>query len=356
MFANSRRRGFTLIELAVVLTVVGLLLTAFLRFYQIMDQKQRIETTRERLQELRTSLIYYVLRHNRLPCPASPLNGRNADREKDPCGPDVTGPPAGVTSHAVMVEGRNVSNDSANIWAGVVPVRDLQLDPQLSVDGWGNRFSYAVSRNLTLPQAMHGNPIPKGHISVVDENGDNLLETPDTGRYVVISHGPSGSGAWTREGKRRPCQPGTLATKNCENTGAFVMAPFSTAPGERFFDNLVINDDVNAGGTLLDHIAICTRKLRFFEPGEPTADRDGCVQAQEDNGAWHGMCLKTGDPNSKEPVRAIMRPAIVQGGGCGCLEGLGMTPKLAGSWLQAPEIDSFPPGTFMMSLYTCVRQ
>lgn len=350
------RAGFTLIELAIVLTIVGLLLAAFLRFYEIIDQKRRIETTREHLQELRTSLIYYVLTHNRLPCPASALKTTGSDKEEDSCAPDATGPPEGVSSHSIVLEGRAERDAALDIWTGVVPARDLQLDPLLAQDGWGNLFSYAVSRNLTLPGGMHGNPVPAGHISVVDENGANLLEKPATGRYIIISHGPSGGGAWTRDGKQRPCPEGTLAAKNCGNEGAFVMAPFSTAPGEGFFDNIAIHDDVNAGGTLLDHIAACTRKLMFFEPGQPTADREGCVKAEEDNGAWHGICLKTGDPNSKEPVRAIMPPAIVKGDTCGCLESLRFVPKLAGSWLQAPEIASFPPGSSMMSLYTCVRE
>lgn len=356
MLVDSRRCGFSLIELAIVLTIVGLLLTAFLRFYAIMDERQRIETTRARLAEIRTSMIYYVLTHNRLPCPASPLNPRTADKEKDPCGPDISDPPDGVDTHTVMLEDRIQTDESLDIWTGVVPVRDMQLDPQLAVDGWGNRFSYAVSRNLTLPLGMRGNPVPRGHISVVDENGESVLDTPGTGRYVIISHGPSGGGAWTRDGKRRPCPSGTLSSKNCQNSGAFVVAPFSSARGERFFDNIAVNDDVNAGGTLLDHIAICTRKLKFFQPGAPTADKEGCVHAEEDNGAWHGICVKLGDPNSEASVKALLRPAIVEKDTCSCLPGLDLTPIMAGTWLQAPEIPSHPPVNAMMSLYTCVRQ
>ena len=349
----SHRRGFTLIELAVVMTIVGLLLTAFLRFYEIMDQKQRIETTRERLQELRTSLIYYVLTHNRLPCPASPL--KKAHQDKDACAPDATSPPDGVESHAVVVDGHSDTSESLDIWSGVIPVRDLQLDPQLEVDGWGNAFTYAVSRNLTMPDGMRGNPSPRGHISVVDAEGENLLEAPDTGRYVIISHGPSGAGAWTRDGNRRPCPEHTLAAQNCGNNGAFVMAPFSTARNEKFFDNIVIDDDINASGTLLDRIAICTRKLMFYVPGNPVSDKDGCAPTANDNGAWHGICLTMTDINAKPTAKEILRPAVAQGTTCSCLPGLGLQSQLAGSWLQAPEVPSAPPGALMMSLYTCVR-
>ena len=353
MPCSSPSRGFTLIELAVVLAIVGLLMTAFLRFYEILDQKQRIETTRARLEELRTALIYYVLTHNRLPCPASPLPGAN--RDQDACAPDATSPPEGVDSHSVVVNDQNKHDESLDIWEGVVPVRDLQLDPQLGTDGWGDVFTYAVSRNVTLPGGMRGNPAPKGHISVVDADGNNLLETPDTGRYVIISHGPSGGGAWTHDGKRRPCPERTLASKNCESGGAYVMAPYSTARGEKFFDNIVIDDDINASGTLLDRIAICTRKLMFYEPGEPTSDKDGCSPAANDNGAWHGVCLTMTDINARPSVREILRPAVAQGSACGCVPGLGLASKMVGSWLQAPENAAGPPGASMMTLYTCVR-
>jgi prepilin-type N-terminal cleavage/methylation domain-containing protein len=353
---HSRARGFTLIEVAVALTVVGLLLGSFLKFYAILDQKERIETTRERLATLRTQLIYYVITHDRLPCPASGMKRKGAsDDATDPCASDQTNPPEGVDLYSPVVDKKTEHSESFDIWTGVMPVRDLQLDPQMGVDGWGNKFTYAVSRNLTMPGGMRGNPIPRGHISVVDGDGANLLETPNTGRYVIISHGPSGAGAWTPDGGRRACPGGTLSESNCNNSGSFVIAPFSTAHGEKNFENIVIDDDVNAGGTLLDRMAICTRKLMFYEPGRVDADTDGCVRANPDNGSWHGICLKPG--NSALPVNPVLRPAIAVGDACGCLQGLGYTSMLVGSWMEAPSVpNSSPPSNFMMSLYTCVLQ
>jgi hypothetical protein len=208
-----------------------------------------------------------------------------------------------------------------------------------------------------MPNAMRGNPVPRGHIAVVDGDGANLLETPGTGRYVIISHGPSGAGAWTMDGKRRSCPRDTLSEQNCANSGSFVMAPYSTAHGSKSFENIVVNDDQNAGGTLLDRMAMCSLKLMFYEPGRPDADQDGCVRAGADNGAWHGICLKSDDPQAAQPVRPVLRPAIAQGNACACLQGLGLMPMLVGSWLEAPSVpNDAPPGTAMMSLYTCVLQ
>jgi hypothetical protein len=93
----------------------------------------------------------------------------------------------------------------------------------------------------------------------------------------------------------------------------------------------------------------------FYEPGEPTSDKDGCSPSANDNGAWHGACLTMTDINARPTVKEILRPAIAQGNTCSCVQGLGLQPQLAGSWLQAPENPSAPPGALMMSLYTCVR-
>jgi prepilin-type N-terminal cleavage/methylation domain-containing protein len=351
-----RKRGFTLIEVAIVLTVVGLMLASFLKFYAILDQKERIETTRERMATLRTSLIYYVLTHQRLPCPASGLK-QTTGSETDPCAPDQNNPPEGVDIYSPAVDTRQEHSESFDIWTGVVPVHELQLDPQMAVDGWGNKFTFAVSRNLTMPNAMRGNPLPKGHIPLVDADGTSVLEAPGTGRYVIISHGPSGAGAWSPDGAKRACPKGTLSEQNCSNSGNFVLAPWSTAHGKNSFENIVISDDQNVGGTLLDRMGMCSLKLMFYEPGRVDADKDGCVRAGADNGSWHGICLKYLDPNAAVPVQPVLRPAIAKDGNCACLPDLGYTPMLAGSWVETPQLpDSAPPGTGMVSLYTCVLQ
>lgn len=96
-------------------------------------------------------------------------------------------------------------------------------------------------------------------------------------RYVIISHGPSGGGAWTQQGGRKPCEPGTLAFENCSGNAAFVAAPFSPKPGPTFFDNIVIYDNQNAGGTIIDRVVVCSAKFGFYIPASPHADQDGCV-------------------------------------------------------------------------------
>lgn len=263
--------GFSLIELAVVMTIAGLLMGGFLQVYSVLEKKKRYEITKQRLRDIKSALTHYVIMNRHLPCPAAP-SGEYSDNQ---CA-NQEGSISGVELH--NIGGSNSSVDPQNeVWTGILPMKELRFDREQIQDGWGNQFTYAVSRRLTLPNGMIGNPLPLGVISVVDENGNNLLDKPDTSRYVVVSHGPTGAGAWLPGGGRKPCTEDTSDGKNCLGLNVFVVAPLSNQPGKNFYDDIVIRDDLNAGGALVDLLAICGSKQGFYDPSNPYADRDGCI-------------------------------------------------------------------------------
>ncbi len=114
--------GFSLLELAIVLLIMGLLLGGLVMPLSArVDQQRVVETTRQ-LEEIRAALAGYALAHDALPCPATPgSNGQSA--------PSATGC---VTQH------------------GFVPAVTLALggarnDDQLLLDAWGNPLRYSVS-------------------------------------------------------------------------------------------------------------------------------------------------------------------------------------------------------------------
>ncbi len=261
---------------------------------------------------LQAALTDYVVTHNRLPCPASP-SGLSSSASEAACAPGAK-PPPGVIATTV---GKNVmgGHPELEVWIGVVPTQELRLGGDLRRDGWGNDFTYAVSRRLTFPNGMAGNPAPTGIISVTDGKGHSVLDKPDTGRYVIISHGPAGDGGWTAEGVRTPCQAGTLAGANCKDNGVFVAAPYSRAVGPAFYDHFLVYDGPDAGGNLVTRIAACNQKEAFYAPTASGADEQGCVR---EVGVWHGACLqmtrfdKSGNP---QPQPAVALSAARGGGG-----------------------------------------
>ena len=363
-FRRGRQRGFSLVEVAIVLTIAGLMMSGFLEFYSLQIKKTRIETTRNRLESLRNALTNYVTTHDRLPCPQSPAGMPRPKDGDDPCAEGAEKLAPGVV--AAVVGDPPVGRDpQQEVWIGTVPTQELRLPAEQGLDGWGDAFTYAVSRKLTLPKAMRGNPVPVGIISVENENGSSILDVPGTARYVVLSHGPSGAGAWTAQGGKLPCLPGTLSAKNCRINGRFVLAPFSQADGPRYFDNYLIYDGSDAGGNLLTRIAVCNRKRRYYIPTDETSDGDGCVR---DKGTWQGACLQQIIVDSNGALLpampySVMPPAVAKDSECACAPGYEVV-KLGTSYdtsplVSAPDHPPLSPDSTRQhtqtSLYTCTQ-
>lgn len=333
MRARLGRKGFSLIEVAITMTIAGLALGAYLQYTVAQREKARYEITKKRLGDIRTALTVYAATKGRLPCPESP-KGAAASKFRqarfsmetgkdgfDYCAPDAA-PPEGVIVFSGPAE-RQSAETSREIWTGAIPARELRLNEEQAFDGWGRLFTFSVSRQLTLPDGLRGNPMPPGMLTVANEKGDNILDVPGSGRYVVLSHGPTGGGGWTADGGQKPCEKGALDSQNCDGDGAFVIAPFAQARGKAFFDDFVIHDDPDAGGTLLDRLMRCNAKKKFYTPGDKNADADGCTGPAN---VLEGACVHSAslDPSGKfvldDPV-AIFEPAVIAQGKCGCQEG-----------------------------------
>lgn len=326
----GRRGGYSLIEVAVAMTLLGLALGAYLQHFVAQREKARYEVTQKRLEEVRTALTAYAAQKGRLPCPGSPeavaapvsrqsrFSSKSTDKEEG-C-EEGSEPQKGII--VFRAEG-NPDQKVPEVWTGVLPARELRLNDEQAYDGWGRLFTYAVSRGLTLKDGLRGNPLPPGVISVEGAAGNNLLEMPNTGRYVVVSHGPSGAGGWSPGGGRKACDKKALDGRNCDGDADFVSALYAPVRGKSHYDDLVIFDDLDAGGSLLDKLVKCNAKKKFYLPGEEHADEDGC---QGFLNVIEGACLikLTLMPSgsfSREPPVVVMKPSVAQGPDCGCEEG-----------------------------------
>lgn len=118
---RRRLRGFTLAELAVVVTIIGLLLaTTMFTFSAQVEQRNRSETQR-RIEEAKELLLSFALVYGRLPCPGFASGGESG------------GGAAACT----------------NSYNGFLPARAIGFQPVdaagFGLDAWGNRIRYAVS-------------------------------------------------------------------------------------------------------------------------------------------------------------------------------------------------------------------
>jgi prepilin-type N-terminal cleavage/methylation domain-containing protein len=217
-----RRRGeqgFTLIELAIVMAVAGLMLAGTMKLLGGQLDQSRTRTTRDRLQMAYDALVSFYVTHAYLPCPADgALTGSDADYGR--AQPETSGSCTGVVAtHRVL------------------PWRTLGLQEELSFDGWRQRLTYQVSAPLTTAGAAG-----PGDLSIRDGAAaiPGTSELTAAAAFAVISHGENGLGAWLPSGQRKTTTG--IPTHEAENTdGAepFVdKAPSQAAADE--FDDLVI--------------------------------------------------------------------------------------------------------------------
>jgi len=110
-----RQRGFTLLEMAIVLLVIGLLLGGTLVPLSVQIEKRDRDSTRQQLLDMREALIGYALVNGRLPCPDTDGDG--------------------------LID---ISTTCSNV-EGDYPWADLGLGKE---DAWGQAFTYRVSSDF----------------------------------------------------------------------------------------------------------------------------------------------------------------------------------------------------------------
>lgn len=142
------RSGFTLVELAIVLAISGILIGGITASIKPVMQRIQIAETRSNMAKIAKHLSVYAVRHNRLPCPADP--NPTAEPFGAERGSDVSGADFGVCSGTVNAE-------------GIVPYRVLGLRPQDIRDGWGNYLTYHVTPIFAVDPAAPVTDFDKVH-------------------------------------------------------------------------------------------------------------------------------------------------------------------------------------------------
>ena len=121
--------GFSLVEMAVVLAIVGLLLGGLLLPLGAQIEQQQMNETQRRLELARDALVGFAVANRRLPCTAT-LTSSGIETT-----PSTTSPGLGTCANALT---------------GYLPAVTLGLQPvdpstKLFLDSWGNPIRYAVT-------------------------------------------------------------------------------------------------------------------------------------------------------------------------------------------------------------------
>ena len=222
-----KNQGFSLIELAVVILIIGILLFATLSVGSSQLDISRIKATQDKLTKIQTALDIFYKTNNYLPCPANATQPVSAIGSTG-FGVGQKSADASGTSTATC---SNVFRDGpTTIYVGVAPVRDLNLPDEFAFDSWGGRITYIVSKNcIDQDNWLSTNTYKCSDGATTTANGGKL---PITGQnntswassggllaaYALISHGKNGIGAWDRSGVKVGGVPtNTTAEKNNGN-------------------------------------------------------------------------------------------------------------------------------------------
>lgn len=210
-------RGFTLVEMAVVLVILGLLLGGMLVPVGAQIDQKNYSDTRKALEEAREALIGFALVKGYLPCPAISFTDGRENRTGGVC----------------------------NIRSGFLPWAELGVRP---ADSWGHLYRYSVTpafANVASPVVM--SPLTNRDITIRTRNSVGSLENlsnVDDVPAVIMSFGKNGYFATTKEGVLLPSASATNLDENnnAVNERVFVARDItaSTAVDGGEFDDIVV--------------------------------------------------------------------------------------------------------------------
>lgn len=195
---TKHKSGFTLVEMAIVLVIVGLVISAFLTPLTAQLEQARNAEVRRDLSEIKEALLGFAVINGRLPCPDTDGNGID-----DGC----------ANTNATSTSGGNVP------WA---TLDTKQLDP------WGRRYQYQVNNAFSTAFIITTTGSGAGLIRVCTTNACVLTEANNV-PLVIFSTGQNGA----------VLPPASLdEQENVDGDKDFVSHDFTNTAGG--FDDLVV--------------------------------------------------------------------------------------------------------------------
>lgn len=128
---QTYQKAFTLVEMAVVLVIIGLVLSGLLVSLTAQVEQRNFNETEATIANIKEALLGYAMANGRFPCPAAT-------------------PATGITAVEAFAAGGNATNGNcAGFFNGYVPSVTLGLSPTNTngyvLDGWNNPIRYAVA-------------------------------------------------------------------------------------------------------------------------------------------------------------------------------------------------------------------
>ncbi len=208
-----RATGFSLVELAIVLVIIGLLLGAAVIPLSSQMERNRRNETRQQIEDIVDALIGYAVINKHLPCPD--FNGNGLDDDHCAGGP-------------------------GRFYSGPLPGAALGVKTR---DAWGRPLTYVVNGAFTATLQLSSSGTGSGRLGIAERPGCGSRRVADDVPAILLS-----------TAKQR--YPSRLERENVDHDNCFVTTGYSLRTGAEFDDLLgwvsrqILIDRLAASGQL----------------------------------------------------------------------------------------------------------
>jgi prepilin-type N-terminal cleavage/methylation domain-containing protein len=220
----NRARGFSLVELAVVMAIVAFLLGGLMYTLSAQVEQRNFEDTRRRLEQARELVLAFGISRGRLPCPARITSAASHSN-----GMESFCTTAATSSVSTCAGSETTTEQShgtcSNHFDGFLPAASigyLHTDASgFAVDIWGNRIRYAVTRTNV---ACSGSVLPANGYTTMFTSKTYLQNygitcQPDDLLICKSATGIVGSPTWTCGGAANQIMSQSLVAVIIYSTG-----------------------------------------------------------------------------------------------------------------------------------------
>jgi prepilin-type N-terminal cleavage/methylation domain-containing protein len=237
---NVRQKGFTLVEILIVLLILAILLGYTVALFPIQQELKQYRQADTEMNEIIDALIGFAQVNGRLPCPDTDTDGRENDNDLW----DIAGDAPGTDTFI----------DSCAAYAGLVPMTTLGLQIKAGsnnnpLDPWGGVYRYTVSNvdtdsvgvvDLVSPNGIRAEGVGNVEPNLKICNGAGATDDACLGANATAQEGNTVAeriaAVLVSTGKNRNNIASAIQAENTDGDKAFVSANRSDVSGAEYDD------------------------------------------------------------------------------------------------------------------------
>ncbi|MBA8666438.1 prepilin-type N-terminal cleavage/methylation domain-containing protein [Holosporaceae bacterium 'Namur'] len=242
-----KQKGFTLIELSIVLIIISILIGGGAALSLSQIEKYRYDTTLARLDIIEKALTQFLSLNGRLPCPADNAIPSSHSLYGFEQITSTSGVPQTCSATNLLTK---TSGTYEVAYGGAVPFKTLGLSNDFMLDGWNNKILYTTIRSFVNNQITNSSCVTANNAQNSDSSPfyicfrgkkSNIIytfryiSTPSVATitdaaYTLVSAGANGFGAYRNSASslaiKNPDSASPNEIENFDGNYGFVLSGY----------------------------------------------------------------------------------------------------------------------------------